>query len=170
MEKFASQMFVSLGHRPHSSNVPTMQSTLFQSNKNMPYWQKQCCIKNINQLLAVFHTDFFLHWLLANASDNVCVHVRHIWSQKALLSVGLNPSQSSKWQNKLLASSAHCWGDATAYIPAYSGHRANLVMRGELRFSPPHLTLAVCQEPRYLSFLLLVGLVILKSCLLSHYF
>lgn len=43
-------------------------------------------------------------------------------------------------------------------------------MRGELRFSPPHLTLAVCQEPRYLSFLLLVGLVILKSCLLSHYF
>lgn len=38
------------------------------------------------------------------------------------------------------------------------------------RSSPPLYTLAVCQEARYLSVLLLGGLVILKSCLWSYYF
>lgn len=35
-----------------------------------------------------------------------------------------------KWQNKLLASSARCWGDATAYMSACSGHWANFVIGG----------------------------------------
>lgn len=44
----------------------------------------------------------------------------------------LDPIQARhcKWQNKLLASSARCWGDAAACMPACSGHRANFVIGG----------------------------------------
>lgn len=42
-------------------------------------------------------------------------------------------------------------------------------MRGGAVGLAPFRTLAVCQEPRYLCFLLLASLVILKSHLLSYY-
>lgn len=106
-----------------------------------------CHIKHINQPLSVFPTDF------STLITSECIR----WMTRICMSFTSDPekpfhqlerSQAPhwKWQNKLLASSARCWGDATAYMPACSGHRANFVIAGwgtgnERRasiFFPPH--------------------------------
>lgn len=128
METF--HMFESAGHRPHSSNVPTIQRKHFSPIK-ICLIDRNVRIKHINQLLYVFPSDFSVLITSQCIPWMTCICMSFTSDpEKPFHQLERIQAPRWKWQNKFLASSARCWGDATAYMPACSGHPANFVIGG----------------------------------------
>lgn len=177
---FPHRCFLSLCPHPHSNNV----SIIFQPNKKLSTEMVQC-IKNINAAPCFLHSLWAVIMLcLITAAPSS--ETQTCFSYAA--SIAFDPQmfdcqldwihachqigKTSSWHRQLIVEemSQHVLRHILDTEQTLDSEGEKLVMRGELRVPLPLLTLAVHQEPRYLSFLLRVCLVILKSCLLSHYF